>query len=144
MPDYLKDGRLEPSNNRAERSMKSFVMDRKNFLFADTPSGAKSSAMILSLIQPVLLQNHQNFSTQSQIIENRIGVQSMTEAAMPSKTSPSVMADSSGMASLFSPASVFREARKWRSMSFQPAARMSLPLGCSVNGRCTSPAPTPG
>ena len=37
---YLKDGRLEISNNRAERSIKPFVMGRKNFLFANTPAGA--------------------------------------------------------------------------------------------------------
>ena len=49
--NYLKDGRLELSNNRAERSIKPFVIDRKNFLFANTPSGARSSAVIFSLIQ---------------------------------------------------------------------------------------------
>lgn len=49
--NYLKDGRLELSNNRAERSIKPFVIDRKNFLFANTPSGAKSSAVIFSLVQ---------------------------------------------------------------------------------------------
>lgn len=38
--NYLKDGRLEISNNRAERSIKPFVIDRKNFLFANTPRGA--------------------------------------------------------------------------------------------------------
>ena len=48
---YLKDGRLELSNNRAERSIKPFVIDRKNFLFANTPSGARSSAIIFSLIE---------------------------------------------------------------------------------------------
>ena len=49
--NFLKDGRLELCNNRAERSIKPFVIDRKNFLFANTPSGAKSSAVIFSLIQ---------------------------------------------------------------------------------------------
>ena len=49
--NYLKDGRLELSNNRAERSIKPFVIDRKNFLFSNTPSGATSSAVIFSLIQ---------------------------------------------------------------------------------------------
>ena len=48
---YLKDGRLELSNNRAERSIKPFVIDRKNFLFANTPGGAQSSAVIFSLIE---------------------------------------------------------------------------------------------
>ena len=48
---YLEDGRLELSNNRAERSMKPFVMGRKNWLFANTPAGAQSSAVIYSLIE---------------------------------------------------------------------------------------------
>ena len=34
LTNYLKDGRLEISNNRAERSIKPFVIDRKNFLYA--------------------------------------------------------------------------------------------------------------
>ncbi|MEG0936209.1 MAG: transposase, partial [Clostridia bacterium] len=49
LTNYLKDGRLEISNNRAERSMKPFVMGRKNFLFANTPGGATTSAIIYSL-----------------------------------------------------------------------------------------------
>ena len=48
---YLMDGRLEISNNRAERSIKPFVIDRKNFLFANTPRGAKASAIMFSLIE---------------------------------------------------------------------------------------------
>ena len=48
---YLLDGRLEISNNRAERSIKPFVIDRKNFQFANTPRGAQASATILSLVE---------------------------------------------------------------------------------------------
>lgn len=48
---YLLDGRLEISNNRAERSIKPFVIDRKNFLFANTPRGAKASAAMFSIIE---------------------------------------------------------------------------------------------
>lgn len=48
---YLEDGRLEISNNRAERSIKPFVMGRKNWLFANTPAGAQASAVIYSLIE---------------------------------------------------------------------------------------------
>lgn len=51
LTNYLMDGRIELSNNRAERSIKSFVIARKNFLFANTPSGAQSSAIIFSLIE---------------------------------------------------------------------------------------------
>jgi len=48
---FLEDGRLEISNNRAERSVKPFVMGRKNWLFANTEGGAQSSAIIYSLIE---------------------------------------------------------------------------------------------
>jgi len=52
---YLKnvylDGRLELSNNRAERSIKNFVIGRKNFLFSNTVNGAKSSAIIYSIAE---------------------------------------------------------------------------------------------
>jgi hypothetical protein len=45
------DGRLELSNNRAERTIKPFVISRKNFLFANTPRGANAAAIIFSLIE---------------------------------------------------------------------------------------------
>ena len=54
---YLEDGRLELSNNRAERSIKPFVIGRKNWLFANTPAGARSSAVIYSLIETAK-ENH--------------------------------------------------------------------------------------
>ena len=54
LTNYLKDGRLELSNNRAERSIKPFVISRKNFLFANTPKGATGSAVIFSLIQTAI------------------------------------------------------------------------------------------
>jgi len=47
---YLLDGRLEISNNRAERSIKPFVIGRKNWIFANTPNGARASAIYYSLI----------------------------------------------------------------------------------------------
>jgi transposase len=51
---YLLDGRLEISNNRAERSIKPFVIGRKNWLFCNTVNGAKSSAVYYSLIVTAL------------------------------------------------------------------------------------------
>jgi transposase len=48
---FFLDGRLEISNNRAERSIKPFVISRKNFLFANTPRGAKASAIMYSIIE---------------------------------------------------------------------------------------------
>jgi transposase len=48
---YLEDGRLEISNNLAERSIKPFIIGRKNWLFANTPRGAKASAILYSIIE---------------------------------------------------------------------------------------------
>ena len=44
--------KLECSNGRTERSIKPFVMGRKNWLFAITPEGTQSCAVIHSLIEP--------------------------------------------------------------------------------------------
>ncbi|WP_456300711.1 IS66 family transposase [Tumebacillus avium] len=48
---FLLDGRLEIDNNRSERAIKPFVIGRKNWLFANTPRGAKASAVIYSVVE---------------------------------------------------------------------------------------------
>jgi transposase len=48
---FLEDGRIEISNNRAERSIKPFVIGRKNWLFCNTPKGARASSIIYSLVE---------------------------------------------------------------------------------------------
>jgi transposase len=48
---FLEDGRIEIDNNKAERSIKPFVIGRKNWLFANTPKGARASAVIYSIIE---------------------------------------------------------------------------------------------
>jgi hypothetical protein len=57
LSEYLNDGRLEISNNIAERSIKPFVIDRKNFLFSNTPKGATASAVTFSIIQTAIANN---------------------------------------------------------------------------------------
>lgn len=53
-PMRLKGFRLvELSNNRAKRSIKPFVIGRKNFIFASTPLGAQASGVFYSLIETV-------------------------------------------------------------------------------------------
>lgn len=47
----LLDGRLPLTNNLAERTVKPFVMARKNFLFCDTANGADASALCFSVIE---------------------------------------------------------------------------------------------
>ncbi len=47
---YL-DGRLELSNNRAERSIKPFIIGRKNWLFCYSKDGAQASSIVYSIIE---------------------------------------------------------------------------------------------
>ena len=55
--NYLQDGRCEISNNTAERSVKSYVMARKNFLFHDQADGAAATAIVFSLTETAKANN---------------------------------------------------------------------------------------
>jgi len=48
---FLADGRLPISNNQTERDIKTFVLGRKAFLFANSPAGAKALANLYALVQ---------------------------------------------------------------------------------------------
>ena len=48
---YLKDGHCDISNNTAENSIRPFTVGRKNWLFSNSPKGAKASAIVYSLIE---------------------------------------------------------------------------------------------
>ena len=67
---YLLDGRLEISNNRAERSIKPFVICRKNFLFANTGRGAAASAVMFSIIETAKENGLDPFSYLTYIFRN--------------------------------------------------------------------------
>ena len=54
---YLDDGRLPLSNAAAERCAKSYATVRKNMLFHDTSRGARSAAIIKSLIDTAAANN---------------------------------------------------------------------------------------
>lgn len=69
LQNYLLDGRCEISNNRAERSIKPFVIARKNFLFANTPRGATASAITFSLIETAKENNLNPFEYLKYIFE---------------------------------------------------------------------------
>ena len=53
----LEDGRLELDNNLAERTVKPFVIGRKNWLFCNTPQGAEASCIIYSIVETAKLNN---------------------------------------------------------------------------------------
>lgn len=57
LENVYRDGRLEFSNNRAERSIKPFVQGRKQWLFSAAPAGAEASSVIYSIIETAK-ENH--------------------------------------------------------------------------------------
>lgn len=48
---YVEHGYLLIDNNAAERSIRPFVIGRKNWLFSSTPKGAPASAQFYSLVE---------------------------------------------------------------------------------------------
>jgi len=48
---YITDGRLEMSNNAAERAMKPPVLGRKNYLFCGSDAGGQRAACIYTIIE---------------------------------------------------------------------------------------------
>ena len=55
--NFLKDGRIQLSNNLAEQSAKVFVIGRKNWLFSNTANGANASTLIYSVMQTAIANN---------------------------------------------------------------------------------------
>jgi len=85
---YLLDGRLEISNNRAERTICPFVMGRKNWLFSNTPNGTRTSAINYSLIVSAKENGLNAFAYLTWILTNspnlgRPGYISKTEDFLP-------------------------------------------------------------
>ena len=48
---FLSNAEVEMTNNLAERTVKPYVINRKNFLFSDTEKGADASAAVMSIIE---------------------------------------------------------------------------------------------
>ena len=72
--NYIKDGRLEITNNLAERTVKPFVIGRKNWLFANTTKGAKASAMLYSLIETAKANSIKPYEYIKYLLESMIGI----------------------------------------------------------------------
>jgi hypothetical protein len=51
LKSFLLDGRIEISNNRAERCIRPFAIGRNNWMFAYSPKGAEASAIIYSIVE---------------------------------------------------------------------------------------------
>ena len=68
--NILKDGRLELSNNRAERVVKEIVMGRKNWLFSQSSTGANAMAIIMSILETAKQNGLDQFKYMSYLLDN--------------------------------------------------------------------------
>lgn len=57
LSEFLNDARIPLTNSRAERTIRPFAIHRKNWLFADTVEGAKTNAVMYSLVESAKLNN---------------------------------------------------------------------------------------
>ena len=48
---YLEDGRCSFSNNLSENAIRPFTLGRKNWLFSESPEGAKASATVYTMVE---------------------------------------------------------------------------------------------
>lgn len=79
---FFQDGRLELDNNRGERSIKPFVMGRKNWLFSNTPRGAEASAKIYSIIETAKENGLNPFHYLTYLFEQLPNLEEQTEQAL--------------------------------------------------------------
>ena len=66
---FLENPKIELTNNTAERAIKPFVIGRKNWLFCNTPDGARASAIIYSIIETTKANNLNPLAHLEQIFE---------------------------------------------------------------------------
>jgi len=66
---YTQAGYLNIDNNPAENAIRPFVIGRKNWLFSDTPKGAKASAMLYSIIETAKANNIEPFKYLSHVFK---------------------------------------------------------------------------
>ncbi|MNM83888.1 Transposase IS66 family protein [compost metagenome] len=87
---YVEGGNLPIDNNRAENAIRPFVIGRKNWLFSDTPKGARASAQIYSLIETAKANGQEPYAWLRHILERLPSASSVEDfdALLPWNGSP--------------------------------------------------------
>ena len=82
---YVKDGRVDIDNNKAERHIKPFAVGRKNWLFMGSPDGARAGATLLSLIETAKLNGLNPEGYLKHVLSHKIDVtdKKLIENLMP-------------------------------------------------------------
>ena len=75
---FLDDGRIEVDNNTVERSMRPISLGRKDSLFAGNDGGARSWAILASLLQTAKLNGHDPFTWLNDALERIVSGQVKT------------------------------------------------------------------
>lgn len=82
---YVEHGYLPIDNNAAERAIRPFVIGRKNWLFSDTPKGARASAQLYSLVETAKANGQEPYAWLRHVLERLPHAQSVAdyEALLP-------------------------------------------------------------
>jgi hypothetical protein len=90
---YLDDGRIPIDTNAVERSIRPFAVGRRNWLFADTPSGAQASANLYSLIETAKANGVEPFAYLLYLFTEIPKAQRLEdfEALLPHRIDPAVL-----------------------------------------------------
>jgi len=67
---YCEDGRLNISNALAENAIRPFAVGRRNWLFSDTPRGARASATCYSLVETAKANNLNPYDYLVNVLQN--------------------------------------------------------------------------
>jgi len=84
----LLDGRLELSNNRAERSVKPFTIGRRNWLFPDSVNGANASAVLYSIVETAKENNLYPFDYLEFVFRTAPGLDIQNDPVAPDRLMP--------------------------------------------------------
>ena len=67
---HLEDERCSFSNNLSENAICPFTVDRKNRLFCDTPNGARTSAVLYTMIEMAKANGVNVYDCLTYLLEN--------------------------------------------------------------------------
>ncbi len=67
---YCEDGRLHISNALAENAIRPFAVGRRNWLFSDTPRGARASATCFSLVETAKANNLEPYGYLHRVLQH--------------------------------------------------------------------------
>ena len=91
---YLLDGRIECSNNLAERSFKTLVINRKNFLFATSVAGGRATAVLHSITETAKESRLDPYKYMAHVLLTAAGANAREDAGLLEKLMPENAPDS--------------------------------------------------